>query len=617
MTPRRLLWIRLSAAVAIAAVAWVLVLVIGGGFDVLLFGVRVRSNDPSKPRLLAELAFLAFAGLRGFARTKADLERIGNGIARAWIRFRTPAAYALAASVFVLGVRTLAPFAGGSDSYGYVSQVDLWLRGHPFVEQPWMDKVPWPAAELTFSPLGYISTPSKQAIVPTYSPGLPLLMALIKLVAGYRAMFLIAPLSGAVLVLATYGLGLRLGSANLGAIAAWLVATSPVVLSFTGQPLSDVPAAAAWALAYYLIFGRGLGSAVGGGLAAGIATLIRPNLVLSAVVMGSWLIFKIWRDRPHRPLHVRRTLAFIAGFLPGVVTLAGVYWWLFGSPIHSGYGALGQYYYASHVLPNLRSYLSWLAESQTPVAYVGFAALAFAVRRFWPDVPDRSMIVALAALVATIWAQYAAFQLLSVWFYLRYVVASWPAIMLGVAAAVLLIVKWTGRLGLVAATIGVVALGFWTINFTSRTGALTFRQGEYKFPAAAQLVRARTAESAVVLAGLHSGSLRYYGGRMTLRADVLDSQWLDRTVVWLAERGIHVYALFEEEEVGRFVEAFPGQHHAQLAGRLMFVYRGASRVYFFDLSRPADQPLTPENVIETYRGPVYVPPAPPPTFELK
>jgi hypothetical protein len=52
------------------------------------------------------------------------------------------------------------------------------------------------------------------------------------------------------------------------------------------------------------------------------------------------------------------------------------------------------------------------------------------------------MVVALGAFVAALWGQYAAFQLLDAWVYLRYVVASWPALMLGVAAVALLPIRW-------------------------------------------------------------------------------------------------------------------------------------------------------------------------------
>ena len=120
-----------------------------------------------------------------------------------------------------------------------------------------------------------------------------------------------------------------------------------------------------------------------------------------------------------------------------------------------------------------------------------------------------------------------------------------------------------------------------------------------------------------MIAGLYSGSMRYYGGRVTIRAEILDGEWLDRTVEWLDQRGIHTYALLEQEEVERFLDRFSGQRRARLAGRLVFVYRGTSTAYFYDLSRPEDQPLTPETLVETYAGPAYVLPAPPPTLALE
>ena len=104
---------------------------------------------------------------------------------------------------------------------------------------------------------------------------------------------------------------------------------------------------------------------------------------------------------------------------------------------------------------------------------------------------------------------------------------------------------------------------------------------------------------------------------MTIRAEFLDAEWLDRAVEWLDQRGIHTYALLEHEEVERFLDRFAGQQRARLAGRLVFVYRGTSTVYFYDLSRPEDQPLKPETVVETYAGPAYIPPSPRPTLRLQ
>src|SRR4029077_18070719 len=97
-----------------------------------------------------------------------------------------------------------------------------------------------------------------------------------------------------------------------------------------------------------------------------------------AGAMGAWLIFKLWSDPTRRSLHFRRTLGFRAGLVPGLAILAALFWWLYGSPLRSGYGPLGDYYDASHILPNLRSYLSWLAESQTPRACRALLGLALA-----------------------------------------------------------------------------------------------------------------------------------------------------------------------------------------------------------------------------------------------
>jgi hypothetical protein len=164
--------------------------------------------------------------------------------------------------------------------------------------------------------------------------------------------------------------------------------------------------------------------------------------------------------------------------------------------------------------------------------------------------------------------------------------------------------------------VAIILVGVWTVGFALRTGVLDAREGEYKFPATGMLARDRTAERSVVFTDLYSGSIRYYGGRMTIRAEVLDREWLDRAVEWFEERGIHTYALLEQEEVERFLNRFTGQRRARLAGRLVFEYRGTSKVYFYDLSRPENEPLQPETLVETYDGPVYVPPAPPPTLTL-
>jgi len=152
-----------------------------------------------------------------------------------------------------MGTRALS----GADSYGYVSQADLWLRGDLKIPQPFTVEAPWPNADRAFAPLGYQPSPQdNRVIVPTYAPGLPLLLALAKRVGGQTAMHFVVPFSTAVLVLATFGLDRRLGSDTAGLIGAYLLAASPVLVTYALVAMTDMPVAAAWAVAFYAALGR-------------------------------------------------------------------------------------------------------------------------------------------------------------------------------------------------------------------------------------------------------------------------------------------------------------------------------------------------------------------------
>ena len=158
-----------------------------------------------------------------------------------------------------------------------MSQADLWLNGDLTVPIPLAATAPWPEALLTFTPHGFRPAVSGPALVPVTAPGLPLLMAAAKTIAGHCAMFLVTPLSGALLVWITFAIGRRLVSDAVGLAAAWLVATSPAVLAMLVSPMSDVPAAAFWAGAMYFTLGSSSRSALMAGLAASAAILIRPE----------------------------------------------------------------------------------------------------------------------------------------------------------------------------------------------------------------------------------------------------------------------------------------------------------------------------------------------------
>ncbi len=181
----------------------------------------------------------------------------------------TPSAFRwlLVASVVLIGFFRGSGIAGGSDAYGYLSQAELWLHGMPRISQPEARSVPWPIGEWTFSPLAYRPSPSGDAIVPIVAPGLPLILAAFMFAGVSCAAKIVLPMSAGILVAVTFSIGSKVKSDQLGAAAAWLVATSPIVLYTMMWPMSDMPAAAFWGLAVYGCLCRSrAGSFLGGTL---------------------------------------------------------------------------------------------------------------------------------------------------------------------------------------------------------------------------------------------------------------------------------------------------------------------------------------------------------------
>ncbi len=448
-------------------------------------------------------------------------------------------------------------------------------------------------------------------------------MAAAKGLAGQCAMFWVVPLSGAALVLLTYGLGRRLGSEPAGLMGAWLVGTSPAFLFMLTWPMTDVPVAAAWAAAFYFLLGESTGSALAAGLSAALAILIRPNLVFGAGLLGLWYVVRGWSaargsdGRAALRVQVRRALMFALGVLPGILAIAAINRYLYGSPTTSGYAGLGEMFGRSHVGPNLRRYGSWLIGSQTPVVLAGLAALVVPLRSLWPAARDRRVFVVVVLFVAALWAMYATYLVFDDWWYLRFLLPSWPFMMLGLAGLVVALTR-SGRPAARVAGWGAVAvLGIWGLHTAYARGVFGLWQGERRYVTAARLTRESTPGNSVIYTLQHSGSVRYYGGRMTLRYDNLDDQWLDRSVAWLDAHGVHPYALLEDWEIPRFTSRFPGEQTLGVFDRPpVFIYEGPAKILLYDLSPAAAPNSNVPTYRETFEDTRCAAPAPPATITL-
>lgn len=586
-------------AAACAAAAWSAALVLFGGFNARVLGIAIRSRNPDRALLIAGLALAGYflAGGRIQRDTIRRLGSAGSGIVEALVRRPGFIAGALALTLAMTAMVASTRIAGGADAYGYVSQADLWLAGDLVIKQPWVAEVPWPNAEWSFSPLGYrpVEPLGQWAIVPTYSPGLPLLFAGAKLVAGQCALFAVVPLFTGLGVLVTYGIGKRLVSPWGGVMAAWLVAASPIVIGMALEPLTDVPVMTVWTTSIYLLLARpGRFSPALVGMTAGIAILIRPNLVPLSIPFGLWYLIRRQSDGDARVLSIA---LFALGVLPAILLIAFLNQHLYGSPLSSGYGTLNDLYAWSHVGPNVRRYFAWFTFAQTPIALAGLVALFVPIRRLWTSAADLRIVPILAVFVALLWGQYFAYEVYDSWGFLRFLLPSWPLIMVGLAAVLLAASElWLARLPRVvvrtALGMAVVLLGVWTFSPILRDNVLGGREAAALEAPLGQLVRKHTVDNSVVLVWERSGTIRYYSGRTTLRYDYLDREWLDRAVAWLRERGVHVYAVLDPNHVEQCRRRFAGQATLAALDRPVFLYEPArSALYDLTTPRPPEQSL--------------------------
>jgi len=541
---------RALIALVALAVVWALAVVLTGGLDFRPYGIPFKSTDPDRAVALALILALAYVlAYREDARSHASGVMALGAAVRQFVDARAGLiAFAIAGGVFVVGVVYGQHVAGGSDSYGYVSQADLWLEGDLVVEQPIVQKVPWPDARWSVTPLGYRPTDDGRAMVPTYSYGLPVLMALGKLIAGMCGLYLVAPLLGALTVGMTYVLGAQVWSRIVGVAAAALMATSPVLLFMQVNQMSDAPVSGLFAAALVLSLSRLRGAAFWTGAVVSLAIFVRPNLApLGAIFLG-WFIVRAadWRHR------ARAALWFGAGGFPlvavGAITNALVH----GAPWKSGYGPLHAYYSWLYPPENVRLYGLWLLENETPFVVL-LAVPLLMLRRV--DAECRARIQYLAAFAAGVGLCYLFYTPYDAWWYLRFYLPAFPVMFV---LAVIGMRQLLGRLPApprliaFATVIGVVLIV--RTHQVQRQGILQLWEAGAVYTSAAEYVRTKLPSNAVILTVQHSGSIRYHGERFTVRWDWIGPEWWPRALHVLRDLGYRPYLLvsrFEEDQLRR------------------------------------------------------------------
>jgi hypothetical protein len=520
---------------------WGGIVAISGGIDTRVLGVALRSRDPFRALVGGLIVLLVYAG---FFRQEAerDFDRL-MGLVRARARLiAATAALLLAMHGIVLGTFT----AGGSDSWGYVSQAYGWASGVLPRATPLTIDLPLPDSDSMQTPLGYRIGPTPHTLVPTYSPGLPLLMAL-ALIAGPCGPFLVVPLCGMFFVWCTYRIGeLAAGRVN-GVLAAVIAATSPVVLFQNLMPMSDVPAGAFWTAAVLFSFGTRRRDTAAAALCASIGLLIRPNLLVLAAVP---LVQLMLSTRGRRWwLHAAAFCAPLGAAAIGIAVLNTLW---FGAPSNSGYGTPAELYSWSNVWPNVKLYGGWLLRSESWGVFVALVPLVPGLAR---NVDRHVIRICVATCVVTL-ACYLSYYQFDVWWYLRFLI---PA---GGTFAVLIATGFTSMARLfrrpyaqAAAALACALFLSVRFSFAKDSGALGgVRTGERRYVEVGEFVVRNLPENAAIFSMQHSGSLRFYSGRLTLRYDSVQKEWAKGVPAAVERAGYHPFLIIDDWETPQFRE---------------------------------------------------------------
>jgi hypothetical protein len=356
-------------------------------------------------------------------------------------------------------------------------------------------------------------------------------------------------------------------------------------------PLSDVPGTAWWTLCLALLPFKRRAAALAAGIVAGIAILTRPNLVPILCVPGLLLLWAVVRDRTDRKPAVQRLLLFLCGTIPACLVVAYLNARWYGGVLKSGYGSFDYLYSRENLWPNLTRYSGWLLDSQTPVVLLAVIApflvwrrAATASRIFGP----RALAVTWLSFIAAVAGCYAFYAPFEAWWYLRFLLPAFPPML--VLTGVVLIDSATmlaRRAGGLVAIVVVAVLAWRGVQFAHGHSVFALREGERKYSAVAGYIGHQLPERAILICMQHSGSIRYYSGRLTVRYDWIPTNRLDNVIEQLRGLGYHPYIVLEATEMGTFEQRFQGNSELATLNWIPRAHlRHASDVKIYD---PADK----------------------------
>jgi hypothetical protein len=310
------------------------------------------------------------------------------------------------------------------------------------------------------------------------------------------------------------------------------------------------------------------------GAIASVAILIRPNLAPLAGLIAAAVIMAATDGR------MRRALLFVAALTPGLIVLGWIQNVRYGSPVRFGYGPLSDAFSTRNIVPNLSRYPRWLTSTHTWFIWMSLAAPLWIVRR-----ARQPALAWLAALLAgATWLAYLPYLYFQPheWSYTRFLLPAVPVMLVFACAVAGWLLRlfpdaWRGPSRLVLLG-GLVAM---QLHTAVTSGAFAMRDQERKYPLAGAFVRDRLPATAFVLASQHSGSIRYYANRPTVRWDFLAPSGLDAVLATLRAHGHEPFLVVDSGEYEVFRERFERGDQKAVRQISALAVLGDARVFAF------------------------------------
>jgi hypothetical protein len=549
-------------ACAAATLVVAVLLAVSGGFRFTVGGLRVSARSPMAPAIAALAMLAAWAWLASRRHeAESDLAAFWSGLDRsAWTIVAGLAAVS-AGMAMAFGTFT----AAGADASGYLSQAAMWATGRLGLS----DRLPlmagWPPDAGMSAPLGWNASLERGWQVPTYGPGLPLLMAMPHAMGGPLAACLVVAVSAAIAVIATGSIAVRLAGRPAAIVAAVTLATCPAFIFQSVQPMSDVPVTAAWMVCWALAIrsgdgsrhppspgfgGTGTANVLPAGIACAVAVLIRPNLAPLAIVPLVFVLRTANRER-----RIAEGLGFAIPVALSGLFLAWLQWHWYGSPFRSGYGTVEQLYSFTLVGTNATRYATWLI-STSPILLLALAGVW--IRR-------EAATWALAAFAALNAAAYLVYFAFNEWSYLRFLMPALAiaSVFTGVAVAALVErVGVSGHAGvLLAAALVTAGVG---VARARSLGSFRLADAHRRVLQMDRYLDSALPPQAVVIAGEQSGAVRFDTGRAIIRWEAASPDDLAQVLAVLEGSGRPVWVVLDVWEEPLVRAKFSGLDAAAL-----------------------------------------------------